>query len=53
MGYGCGVLFGTLIGYLMFKIGKPKLILRMARLEQHIMLRRLKKNAQRHGGKNN
>ena len=53
MGYGCGVIFGTLIGYLMFKIGKPKLILRMARLEQHIMLRRLKKNAQRHGGKNN
>ena len=53
MGYGCGVIFGTLIGYLMFKIGKPKWILRMVRLEQYIMLRRLKKNAQRHGGKNN
>ena len=53
MGYGCGVIFGILIGYLMFKIGKPKWILRMVRLEQHIMLRRVKKNAQRHGGKNN
>ena len=51
MGYGCGVLFGTLMGYLMFKIGKPKWIVRMVKLEQHIMLRRLKKNAQRHGGK--
>ncbi|XP_030940132.1 receptor-like protein 9DC3 [Quercus lobata] len=23
MGYGCGVIFGMLMGYLMFKIGKP------------------------------
>ena len=53
MGYRCGVIFGTLMGYLMFKIGKAKWILRMVRLEQHIMLRRLQKNAQRHGGKNN
>ena len=51
MGYGCGVIFGMLMGYLMFKIGKPKWIVRMVKLEQHIMLRRLKKNAQRHGGK--
>uniref|UniRef100_A0A7N2MTZ7 Disease resistance R13L4/SHOC-2-like LRR domain-containing protein n=1 Tax=Quercus lobata TaxID=97700 RepID=A0A7N2MTZ7_QUELO len=29
MGYGCGVLFGMLMGYLMFKIGKPKWIVRM------------------------
>ena len=51
MGYACGVLFGTLMGYLMFKIGKPKRIVRMVKLEEHIILRRLKKNAQRHGGK--
>ena len=51
MGYGCGVLLGMLMGYLMFKIGKPKWIVRMVKLEQHIMLRRLKKNAQRRGGK--
>ncbi|XP_050241993.1 receptor-like protein 33 [Quercus robur] len=51
MGYGCGVLFGMLVGYLMFKVGKPKWIVRMVKLEEHIMLRRLKKNAQRHGGK--
>ena len=44
MGYGCGVIFGTLMGYLMFKIGKPKWIVRMVKLEQHIMLRRLKNN---------
>ena len=53
MGYGCGVIFGMLMGYLMFKIGKPKCIVRMVMLEQHILLRRLKKNAQRCGGKNN
>ncbi|KAL4607791.1 hypothetical protein ACB092_09G200400 [Castanea dentata] len=51
MGYGCGVLFGMVMGYLMFKIRKPMWIVRMVKLEQHIMLRKLKKNAQRHGGK--
>ncbi|KAM4080110.1 hypothetical protein ACB094_09G166500 [Castanea mollissima] len=51
MGYGCGVIFGMLMGYLMFKFGKPQCIVRMVMLEQHIMLKRLKKNAQRHGGK--
>ncbi|XP_075638188.1 receptor-like protein 7 [Castanea sativa] len=51
MGYGCGVIFGMLMGYLMFKIGKPKCIVRMVMLEQHILLRRLKKNTQRCGGK--
>ena len=33
MGYGCGVIFGMLMGYLMFKIGKPKWIVRMVNLE--------------------
>ena len=47
IGYGCGVIFGTLMGYLMFKIGKPKWIVRMVILEQHIMLRKLKNNAHR------
>ncbi|XP_075639426.1 receptor-like protein 7 [Castanea sativa] len=51
MGYGCGVIFGMLMGYLMFKFGKPQCIVRMVMLEQHIMLKRLKKNVQRHGGK--
>ncbi|KAK4607821.1 hypothetical protein RGQ29_001581 [Quercus rubra] len=40
IGYGCGVIFGTLMGYVMFKIGKPKWIVRMVKLEQHILLRR-------------
>ncbi|XP_023896500.2 receptor-like protein 33 [Quercus suber] len=53
MGYGCGVIFGMLMGYLMFKIGKPQWIVRMVKLEQHIMLKRLKKSAQRHGGRKN
>ena len=51
IGYGCGVIFGTLMGYLMFKIGKPKWIVRMVKLEQHIMLRRLKNNTHRRGGR--
>ena len=37
----------------MFQIGKPILIMIMVKLEQLIMLRRLKKNAHRHGGRNN
>ncbi|XP_050247089.1 receptor-like protein 7 isoform X2 [Quercus robur] len=52
IGYGCGVIFGTLMGYLMFKFGKPKWIVRMVILEQHIMLRRLKNNAYKRGGRN-
>ncbi|KAK9999560.1 hypothetical protein SO802_019163 [Lithocarpus litseifolius] len=52
IGYGCGVIFGTLMGYVMFKIGKPKWIVRMVKLEQHILLRRLKNNARRSGGRN-
>ena len=51
IGYGCGVIFGTLMGYLMFKFGKPKWIVRMVILEQHIMLRRLKNNAHRRAGR--
>ena len=51
IGYGCGVIFGTLMGHFMFKIGKPKWIVRMVKLEQHIMLRRLKNNAHRPGGR--
>ncbi|KAL4611712.1 hypothetical protein ACB092_08G145300 [Castanea dentata] len=51
IGYGFGVIFGTLMGYLMFKIGKPKWIVRMVKLEQHILLRRLKNSARRSGGR--
>uniref|UniRef100_A0A7N2KLX1 Leucine-rich repeat-containing N-terminal plant-type domain-containing protein n=1 Tax=Quercus lobata TaxID=97700 RepID=A0A7N2KLX1_QUELO len=51
IGYGCGVIFGTLMGYLMFKIGKPNWIVKMVKLEQHILLRRLKNNASRSGGR--
>ena len=52
IGYGCGVIFGTLMGYFMFKIGKPKWIVKMVKLEQHILLRRLRNNARRSGGGN-
>ncbi|KAK4594448.1 hypothetical protein RGQ29_018220 [Quercus rubra] len=51
IGYACGTIFGMFMGYLMFKIGKPKCIVRMVKLEQHIMLRRLKKNAHKRGGR--
>ena len=51
IGYGCGVIFGTLMGYLMFKIGKPNWIVKMVKLEEHILLRRLKNNARRSGGR--
>ena len=51
IGYACGTIFGMFMGYLMFKIGKPKCLVRMVKLEQHIMLRRLKKNAHKRGGR--
>ncbi|XP_050279537.1 receptor-like protein 9DC3 isoform X4 [Quercus robur] len=51
IGYACGTIFGTFVGYLMFKIGKPKCLVRMVKLEQHIMLRRLKKNGHKRGGR--
>uniref|UniRef100_A0A2N9G3F1 Leucine-rich repeat-containing N-terminal plant-type domain-containing protein n=1 Tax=Fagus sylvatica TaxID=28930 RepID=A0A2N9G3F1_FAGSY len=51
IGYGCGAIFGMFMGYIMFKIGKPKWLVRMVKLEQHIMLRRLKNNAHRRGGR--
>ncbi|XP_050279527.1 receptor-like protein 33 isoform X2 [Quercus robur] len=51
IGYACGTIFGMFMGYLMFKIGKPKCLVRMVKLEQHIMLRRLKKNAHKCGGR--
>ncbi|KAK4594449.1 hypothetical protein RGQ29_018221 [Quercus rubra] len=51
IGYACGTIFGMLMGYLIFKIGKPKCLVRMVKLEQHIMLRRLKKNAYRRDGR--
>jgi hypothetical protein len=51
IGYGCGAIFGMFMGYIMFKIGKPKWLVRMVKLEQHIMLRRLKNNAHKRGGR--
>ncbi|KAK4594452.1 hypothetical protein RGQ29_018224 [Quercus rubra] len=51
IGYACGTIFGMFMGYLMFKIGKPKCLVRMVKLEQHIMLRRLNKNAHKRGGR--
>nr|XP_023889779.1 receptor-like protein 9DC3 isoform X1 [Quercus suber]XP_023889794.1 receptor-like protein 9DC3 isoform X1 [Quercus suber] len=51
IGYACGTIFGMFMGYLMFKIEKPKCLVRMVKLEQHIMLKRLKKNAYKHGGR--
>ena len=51
IGYTCGKIFGIFMGYLMFKIGKPKCLVRMVKLEQHIILRRLKKNAHKCGGR--
>ncbi|KAF3956993.1 hypothetical protein CMV_017947 [Castanea mollissima] len=51
IGYACGTIFGMFMGYLMFKIGKPMCLVRMVKLEQHIMLRRLKKNAHKRGGR--
>ncbi|XP_050279945.1 receptor-like protein Cf-9 homolog isoform X1 [Quercus robur] len=51
IGYACGAIFGMFMGYLMFKIGKPKCLVRMVKLEKHIMPRRLKKNAHKRGGR--
>ncbi|XP_030936623.1 receptor-like protein 33 [Quercus lobata] len=50
IGYGCGVIYGTLMGYLMFKIGEPMWIVsRMVKLEQHIMPIRQRNNTHMRG----
>ncbi|CAL5328355.1 unnamed protein product [Camellia sinensis] len=35
IGYGCGMIFGLLMGYLMFLIGKPKWFVRIVEGERH------------------
>ena len=35
LGYGCGLVFGSAMGYLVFKIGKPQCLLRLIEEKRH------------------
>ena len=35
LGYGCGLVFGSAMGYLVFKIGKPQYLLRLIEEKRH------------------
>ncbi|WCJ32312.1 Receptor-like protein 9DC3 [Euphorbia peplus] len=48
IGYGCGVIFGLSMGYIMLSIGKPLWLVRMVHILQEKMLRR---SSSRHGRK--
>ncbi|KAL7193600.1 hypothetical protein ACSBR2_025244 [Camellia fascicularis] len=51
MGYGCGMVLGLVMGYLMFLIGKPKWFVRIAEGERYNKGRRSHKSGNRHGGR--
>ncbi|KAL7163590.1 hypothetical protein ACSBR2_039661 [Camellia fascicularis] len=50
-GYGCGMVLGLVMGYIMFLIGKPKWFVRIAEGEQQKKGKRSHKGGNRHGGK--
>ncbi|XP_028105272.1 receptor-like protein 9DC3 [Camellia sinensis] len=51
MGYGCGMVLGLVMGYLMFLTGKPKWFVRIAEGERYSKGRRSHKRGNRHGGR--
>ncbi|CAL5374911.1 unnamed protein product [Camellia sinensis] len=51
MGYGCGMVLGLVMGYIMFLIGKPKWFLRIAEGEQQKKWKRSHKGGNRHDGR--
>ncbi|XP_028118378.1 receptor-like protein Cf-9 homolog [Camellia sinensis] len=51
MGYGCGMVLGLVMGYLMFLTGKPKWFVRIADGERYNKGRRSHKSGNRHGGR--
>ncbi|CAL5328348.1 unnamed protein product [Camellia sinensis] len=51
MGYGCGMVLGLVMGYIMFLIGKPKWFVRIAEGEQQKNGKRSHKGGNKHGGR--
>ncbi|CAL5328347.1 unnamed protein product [Camellia sinensis] len=51
MGYGCGMVLGLVMGYVMFLTGKPKWFGRIAEGERYNKGRRSHKSGNRHGGR--
>ncbi|XP_028114448.1 receptor-like protein 6 [Camellia sinensis] len=47
MGYGCGLAFGLVIGFLMFLTGKPKLFVRIVERKKHKTLKMLRQGGRR------
>ncbi|CAL5328360.1 unnamed protein product [Camellia sinensis] len=51
IGYGCGMVLGLVMGYIMFLIGKPKWFVRIAEGEQQKKGKRSHKGGNRNGGR--
>ncbi|KAB5531542.1 hypothetical protein DKX38_018212 [Salix brachista] len=53
IGYGCGVVFGVTVGYVVFRARKPAWLLRLIEDKWNLKARRTKKNARRNGVRRN
>ncbi|KAB5531492.1 hypothetical protein DKX38_018162 [Salix brachista] len=53
IGYGCGVVFGVTVGYVVFRARKPAWFLRLVEDKWNLKARRTKKNARRNGVRRN
>ncbi|KAA8537353.1 hypothetical protein F0562_026960 [Nyssa sinensis] len=53
MGYGCGLVFGLSMGYIMFSTGKPKWFVRIIEEKCCQKVKKLKKSNQRRAGRGN
>ncbi|XP_040948765.1 receptor-like protein 9DC3 [Gossypium hirsutum] len=51
IGYGCGVVFGMSVGYVVFKIGKPKWLVNLVEIQHEKKRRRKSKDGSRSNGR--
>ncbi|TYI31791.1 hypothetical protein ES332_A04G009600v1 [Gossypium tomentosum] len=51
IGYGCGVVFGMAVGYVVFQIGKPKWLVNLVENQHEKRRRRKSKNGNRENGR--
>ncbi|XP_040948476.1 receptor-like protein 9DC3 [Gossypium hirsutum] len=51
IGYGCGVVFGMSVGYVVFQTGKPKWLVNLVEIQHEKMRRRKSKDGSRSNGR--
>ena len=51
IGYGCGVVFGMSVGYVVFQTGKPKWLVNLVEIQHEKKRRRKSKDGSRSNGR--